>query len=182
MILLKNTKFCTYCYTFDGIISPLLNLFKTLKPYILNLTKKRTCAIAFSVSMLGDKWSLLILRDVILHKKSRFKEFKESKEKIATNILSNRLKSLLEQDLIEKLDPLGTKKSTRYIATSKGVAALPIIIEMYLFSIYAIDEADIDAFQISIKEEVMSNRNLFQENRTAAYLSFVEGLKESILV
>jgi len=130
-----------------------------------------------SVSMLGDKWSLLILRDIILHKKSRFKEFKESKEQIATNILANRLKSLLEEGLIEKLDPLGTKKSTRYIATNEGVRALPIIMEMYLFSINTIDKVDLDASQISIKAEVTSNRNLFQENRISTYLSFVEDLK-----
>lgn len=144
------------------------------------LTKKFTCAIAISVAMLGDKWSLLILRDLILHKKSRFKEFKESKEKIATNILSNRLKSLLEQGLIEKLDPLGTKKSTRYIATNKGITALPIIMEMYLFSINTIDEEDLDASQISIKAEVTFDRSLFQKSKIAAYLSFVEELKADV--
>jgi DNA-binding HxlR family transcriptional regulator len=132
--------------------------------------------------MLGDKWSLLILRDVILHKKSRFKEFKESKEKIATNILANRLKTLLEQGLIEKLDPTGTKKSTRYIATSKGVSALNIIIEMYLFSINAIDEAILDASQINIKKEITSNRYLFEKTRIAQYLNFVQELKDKILV
>lgn len=138
---------------------------------------KYTCAIAVSVSMLGDKWSLLILRDIILHKKSRFKEFKGSRESIATNILANRLKSLSEQGLIEKLDPLGTKKSTRYIATSKGISSLPIVMEMYLFSINSIDEADLDVSQLSIKTAVTSNRNLFQKNKIAAYLSFVEELK-----
>lgn len=127
--------------------------------------------------MLGDKWSLLILRDIILHKKSRFKEFKGSRESIATNILANRLKSLSEQGLIEKLDPLGTKKSTRYIATSKGISSLPIVMEMYLFSINSIDEADLDVSQLSIKTAVTSNRNLFQKNKIAAYLSFVEELK-----
>jgi DNA-binding HxlR family transcriptional regulator len=127
--------------------------------------------------MLGDKWSLLILRDIILHKKSRFKEFKGSREAIATNILANRLKSLSEQGLIEKLDPLGTKKSTRYIATNKGISSLPIVMEMYLFSINSIDESDLDASQLSIKTAVTSNRNLFQKNKIAAYLSFVEELK-----
>jgi len=147
----------------------------------LSLIKPRTCAIARSVSLLGDKWSLLILRDIILHKKSRFKEFKNSKEKIATNILANRLKTLSEQGLIEKLDPSGTKKSTRYIATSNGVSALPIIIEMYLFSINVIDEKDLDAFQINIKKEITSNRNLFEKTRIAEYLDFVQELKDTIL-
>ena len=147
----------------------------------MNLINPRTCAIAYSVSILGDKWSLLILRDIILHKKSRFKEFKDSKEKIATNILSNRLKALTEQGLIEKLDPTGTKKSTRYIATSKGLTALPIIIEMYLFSINAIDETILDASQINIKKEITSNRSLFEKSRIAEYLNFVQELRHTIL-
>ena len=147
----------------------------------MNLTNPRTCAIAYSVSILGDKWSLLILRDVILHKKSRFKEFKDSKEKIATNILSNRLKALTEQGLIEKLDPTGTKKSTRYIATSKGLTSLPIIIEMYLFSINAIDETILDASQINIKKEITTNRNLFEKSRITEYLNFVQELRDTIL-
>ena len=47
----------------------------------MNSPKKYTCAIASSASILGDKWNLLVLRDIILHKKSRFKEFMSSKEK-----------------------------------------------------------------------------------------------------
>ena len=147
----------------------------------MNLTNPRTCAIAYSVSILGDKWSLLILRDIILHKKSRFKEFKDSKEKIATNILSNRLKALTEQGLIEKLDPTGTKKSTRYLATSRGISVLPIIMELYLFSINSIDETTLDSSQINIKREITTNRKLFEKNRIAEYLNFVQELRDTIL-
>ncbi|MGB4743010.1 MAG: winged helix-turn-helix transcriptional regulator [Flavobacteriaceae bacterium] len=74
-------------------------------------TVEHTCAIAYSINLLGDKWSLLILRDVILHKKSKFKEFLNSKEKIATNILTNRLKFLVEEGFLELLDPEGFKKN-----------------------------------------------------------------------
>jgi len=147
----------------------------------LSLTNPHTCAIAYSVSMLGDKWSLLILRDIIVHKKSRFKELKDSKEKIATNILANRLKSLSEIGLIEKLDPTGTKKSTRYIATSSGISALPIIIELYLFSINSIDETTLDASQINIKEKITTNRKFFEKNRITEYLNFVQELRDTIL-
>ena len=131
--------------------------------------------------MLGDKWSLLILRDIIVHKKSRFKELKDSKEKIATNILANRLKSLSNQGLIKKLDPTGTKKSTRYIATSSGLTALPIIIELYLFSINAIDESSLNLSQINIKEKITINRKLFEKNTIAEYLNFVQELRDTIL-
>ena len=131
--------------------------------------------------MLGDKWSLLILRDIIIHKKSRFKELKDSKEKIATNILANRLKSLSELGLIEKLDPTGTKKSTRYLATSRGISVLPIIMELYLFSINSIDETTLDSSQINIKREITTNSKLFEKNRIAEYLNFVQELRDTIL-
>ena len=94
---------------------------------MVNLDLKLTCAIARSTHLLGDKWSLLILRDILLHKKSRFKDFMESKEKIATNILTNRIKSLIDADLIVLLDRNSTKKSRQYIATQKGISTLPII-------------------------------------------------------
>lgn len=114
---------------------------------------------------------------MILHKKTRFKEFKSSKEKIATNILSNRLKSLLEASLIEKLNPLGTKKSTRYIATDKGVSTLPIIIDLYLFSIESIDESVLNESQINIKNAITSDHYLFEEERKNEYLNFIKELK-----
>lgn len=113
-----------------------------------------------------------------MHKKTRFKEFKNSKEKIATNILSNRLKSLMEEGLLEKLNPSGSKKSTRYIATTRGVSTLPIIIELYLFSIESIDESELDESQINIKSQMSENRNLFEEKRKAEYLAFIEELSE----
>ena len=142
------------------------------------IAKKRpTCAIALSINLLGDKWTLLILRDIILHKKSRFKEFRSSKEKIASNILTNRLKSLQNHGFIEKLDPSGTKKSTRYIATSSGISTLPIIIELYLFSIEDIDESLLNESQLSIKSDIIDSREIFEEKKKVAYLDFVEELK-----
>ena len=71
------------------------------------------------------------------------------KKKIATNVLTKKLTILLEEGFIGKLTPLGTKKSTRYIALDKGLLVLPIIIEMYLFSIYSIDDSVLDDSQNS---------------------------------
>ena len=147
----------------------------------MSLKESPTCAIARSIQLLGDKWSILILRDVILHKKCRFKEFKSSKEKIATNILSSRLKFLIQEGLLEKLDPLGTKKSTRYIATDKGLSSIPIIIELYLFSFDSINESTLDDSQINIKHEITSNRNLFEVKSKVEYINFVNELSELIL-
>ena len=91
------------------------------------------------------------------------------------------MKFLVESDLLRKLDPNGTKKSTRYIATSAGLLVLPIIMEMYMFSIDSIDEATLDASQIALKEDFSNSRTLFEEKRKADYLNFVEELSELIL-
>ena len=121
------------------------------------------------------------MRDLVLHKKTRFKELRESREKIASNILANRLKSLQINGFIEKLDPTGTKKSTQYIATDKGISSLPIIIELYLFSIQSIDENCLDDSQMRIKKQITSNRSLFGETRKSEYISFVMNLKDELI-
>ena len=138
---------------------------------------KRTCAIAYSIDLLGDKWSLLILRDVVIHKKTRFKEFRNSKEKIATNILTNRLKFLVEKGFLEILDPHGFKKNKQYLGTQKAISTLPIIIELYLFSIDSIDESELNESQILIKKEILCDRLSFKNRVTEEYTNFVEGLK-----
>ena len=140
-------------------------------------TIERTCAIAYSINLLGDKWSLLILRDVILHKKSKFKEFVDSKEKIATNILTNRLKFLVKEGFLELLDPKGFKKNKQYLATEKGISTLPIIMELYLFSIDSIDESVLNASQMKIKKEISANRKGFEIERKKQYLEFIKALK-----
>ena len=142
-----------------------------------NSSKKSTCAIARSTNLIGDKWSLLIMRDVILHKKSRFKEFRSSKEKIATNILTTRLDFLVKEGFLEKITPLGTKKSTRYIALDKGMSTLNIVIEMYLFSIHSIDESVLDDSQIAIKNALITNRGAFEEEKIKQYLDFSKELR-----
>ena len=141
-----------------------------------------TCAIARSTKILGDSWTLLIMRDIICHKHSKFKHFKASKEKIASNILTNRLKSLLEMGLVEKLDPNGSKKSTTYIATQKGMDSLPIICQMYLFSIDSISENLLDDMQKNIKKQIKGDLALFQKTKISEYIAFVEELREALEV
>jgi len=96
-------------------------------------------------------------------------------------VLTNRLKTLYSEGLIEKLDPTGTKKSTRYLATEKGISSLPIILEMYMFSIQNIDESVLDESQINIKKQVLSNRQLFEETKIKEYNIFSNQLKEDLI-
>ena len=63
--------------------------------------QRSDCPIAYSLDYLGDKWMLLILRDLIFTNKSSYGEFLTSEEKIATNVLANRLKVLEENGFIK---------------------------------------------------------------------------------
>ncbi len=88
------------------------------------------CPISCSLDVFGDRWSLLIIRDIMLRGKLSYSEFLESEEKIATNILANRLSVLeAEQILSKRVSPVNKSKFL-YSLTRKGVDLLPIIIEI----------------------------------------------------
>lgn len=88
------------------------------------------CPISCSLDVFGDKWSLLIIRDVMLRGKASYSEFLESEERIATNILANRL-SVLEAEgiLLKQVSPANRSKFI-YSLTPKGIDLLPIVIEI----------------------------------------------------
>ena len=138
------------------------------------------CPIALSIRYVGDKWTLLILRDLILDKKTRFKELKASKGNIATNILTNRLKMLLAEGFVEYLNLLGTKKSRQYIVTEIGLLTLPILFELYSFSIHAVNQAMLNASELAFKKEFLKDATGLKEKKSKAYIDFVQELKKSI--
>ena len=142
--------------------------------------KSPYCPIALSIRYVGDKWTLLILRDLILDQKTRFKELKASKGNIATNILTNRLKMLLAEGFVEYLNPSGTKKSRQYIVTEKGLLTLPILFELYSFSIHAVNQAMLNASELAFKKEFLKDATGLKEKKTKAYIDFVQELKKSI--
>ena len=92
------------------------------------------CPVATGLDILGDKWTLLILRDMIWGHKSLFSEFKESPEHMPSKMLSNRLKKLEELGFISKKVGLSNKKSVFYLMEAKGMDAFPIMIEMAIFT------------------------------------------------
>ena len=91
------------------------------------------CPIASSLDVVGDKWSLLIIRDMLIHHKKTFKEISNSDEKIAPSILSARLKLLESYDLISKRKMPQNKKENIYLLTDKAVGFTSIIIELSLW-------------------------------------------------
>tara|TARA_R110002072_G_scaffold22432_6_gene78764 strand:- start:3242 stop:3655 length:414 start_codon:yes stop_codon:yes gene_type:complete len=92
------------------------------------------CPIACTLDILGDKWSLLIIRDMLVQGKKTFKDFSNSSEKIAPGILSSRLKWLEENELLTKRKLPDNNKENIYLLTEKGIAIAPIITEIVLWS------------------------------------------------
>jgi DNA-binding HxlR family transcriptional regulator len=88
------------------------------------------CPINLSLEIFGDGWSLLILRDIMFAGKRRFRELLESDERIASNILTDRLKRLVELGLLTKSDDPTHKQKAIYSLTEKSIALLPVIVQI----------------------------------------------------
>jgi DNA-binding HxlR family transcriptional regulator len=96
--------------------------------------KRSDCAINFVVELFGDRWTFLIVRDLIFHGKRHYGEFLQSEEKIATNILADRLGLLEREGIVTKrVDPSHASKLI-YKLTPKGIDLLPILLEYIVWS------------------------------------------------
>ena len=91
------------------------------------------CPISSTLDVVGDKWSLLIIRDMLIKHKRTFKEISDSDERIAPSILSSRLRLLASYKLIFKTKAPDNKKENIYLLTEKGISLAPIIIEFSLW-------------------------------------------------
>lgn len=94
-----------------------------------------TCPIAFALDIFGDRWSLIIIRDILFKGKKHYSEFLNSDEKISTNILASRLSKLESEGLIAKKRDSQNLSKFIYNPTSKAKDLLPIMLEMVEWSV-----------------------------------------------
>jgi DNA-binding HxlR family transcriptional regulator len=97
------------------------------------IKSRSNCPLSYTLDFFGDKWSLLILRDMMLAGKSTYGEFAASDEKIATNILADRLSMLEANGFVTKLVAPYKKSKFIYRLTEKGIALVPVVIEIGLW-------------------------------------------------
>lgn len=98
------------------------------------VTRRSGCPLNASVEMLGDRWSLLIIRDMMIHNYRAFHQFLGSEEKIATNILADRLRRLESYGIIaSEKDPRDGRRLV-YALTAKGIDLAPVLAEMVLWA------------------------------------------------
>lgn len=94
-------------------------------------THRSGCPINLSLEVLGDKWSLLIIRDIMFGNRRHFRELlTRSEEGISSNILTDRLKTLLEEAIITRENDPGHKQKGIYSLTEKGIELLPVLAQM----------------------------------------------------
>jgi DNA-binding HxlR family transcriptional regulator len=100
----------------------------------LNTFFRCDCPVTSALDIVGDKWTLVIVKLMLLEQKKTFKEFSESDESIAPSILSNRLKMLEKMGFIVKEKLPDNQKTNHYFLTEKGLSLTPVVIELALWS------------------------------------------------
>ena len=112
------------------------------------------CPINFAQETFGDKWSLLVIRDLMFKGKKYYGEFLSSDEKISTNILADRLEKLETDGLITKAIDNKNNSKIIYALTQKGIALLPMLLEMIAWSAKYDDETETPAeFILKLEED-----------------------------
>ena len=91
------------------------------------VTWRSVCPISSALDVMGDRWSLLIIRDLLIHGSRTYSEFLEAKERISTNILASRLELLTCLKLIERENPHSGARNNAFRLTPGGAALRPVL-------------------------------------------------------
>lgn len=103
------------------------------------MSERSGCPIASTLDLVGDKWSLVIVRDMVTGKK-RFGEFMASPEGIKTNVLTSRLRRMEEAGLVMRQAYQANPQRFEYLLTERGEALLPVLQEMCRWANKYIDD------------------------------------------
>lgn len=122
------------------------------------------CPISLSLDILGDKWTLLVLRDLVFKNKRHFRDFLTSPEKIATNILSSRLRTLEAAKVVTRHPDPQNARQVVYTLTEKGLDLIPVLLDLIVWGGKYENSAAPKAF---IRRAVRDREELITEIRTA---------------
>lgn len=91
---------------------------------------RSNCPVSFSLDILGDRWTLLVIRDMVFDRKRHFREFLASEEGIAANILTSRLRMLEDADIICRRADQDNSRQIIYTLTDKGLELIPVLVDL----------------------------------------------------
>ena len=127
------------------------------------------CPINLTLEVLGDKWSLIIIRDMMFGNRRHFRELlTKSDEHIASNILADRLKTLVAEGIISKADDPSHKQKSIYSLTEQGIKLLPVLAQMSAWG----------RKYLPVSEELSIRAQLLEEGGPKLWAQFMEELRE----
>jgi DNA-binding HxlR family transcriptional regulator len=130
------------------------------------------CPINLTLEVLGDKWSLIVIRDIMFGNRRHFRELlTQSEEGIASNILADRLKRLTEQGIVSRAGDPTHKQKAVYSLTEKGIELLPILAQMSGWGLK----------HLPVTEELGIRAKLLQEGGPKLWAEFMDELREAHL-
>jgi DNA-binding HxlR family transcriptional regulator len=134
------------------------------------------CPVATGLDVLGDKWTLLILRDMLFLHKSTFNEFKAAPELMPSKMLSNRLKKLESLGFLSRKKGEINKKNVHYLLEEKGMETFPIMVEMALFTTEFYYNHLGDTYTGVVKTRMKNDKDNYISEIIGSYKSFKESL------
>jgi DNA-binding HxlR family transcriptional regulator len=134
------------------------------------------CPIATGLDVIGDKWTLLVLRDMLFGYKSTFNEFKTSPELMPSKMLSNRLKKLEAWGFLSRKKGETNKKNVHYILEDKGIETFPIMVEMAIFTTDFYYDHLGDTYTGVVKTRMKNDKENYIKEMMDGYRKFKEAL------
>ncbi|MCY1083302.1 winged helix-turn-helix transcriptional regulator [Archangium lansingense] len=138
----------------------------------MSVEHRSGCPINLSLEVFGDRWSLIILRDIIFGGRRHFRELlTQSEEGISSNILADRLKMLLDEGMITKADDPTHKQKAVYSLTEKSIELVPIFAHLGAWG----------RRHLPVTEELSIRAQLLEEGGPALWEQFMAELREAHL-
>ena len=138
----------------------------------VNAAHRSGCPINLTLEIVGDKWSLLVLRDIIFGGKRHFRELlTKSQEGIASNILADRLRTLVEQGILTRSSDPTHKQKAIYSLTEQGIELLPVLAQMSVWG----------RKYLAVSEELGIRAQLLGEGGPALWGELMSELRETHL-
>ncbi len=134
------------------------------------------CPVATGLDVFGDKWTMLILRDMLFLHKSTFNEFKDAPELMPSKMLSNRLKKLESLGYITRVKGEVNKKNVHYLLEEKGMETFPIMVEIALFTTDFYYDHLGDTYTEVVKTRMKYDKDNYINEMIESYRSFKETL------
>ena len=134
------------------------------------------CPVATSLDVIGDKWTLLVLRDMLFFHKTTFNEFKAAPESMPSKMLSNRLKKLEAWGYLRRKKGETNKKNVHYLLEEKGVETFPIMVEMAIFTTNFYYDHLGDTYTGVVKTRMKNDKEIYIKEMMEGYRQFKEAV------